>query len=340
MTYPKISIITPSYNQGHFLEECIQSILDQQYPNLEYMIIDGGSTDQSPEIIKKYAPYLKYWVIEPDQGQSDAINKGLKHCEGEIINWLNADDFYEPRALFTVAESFQNPQVKVVCGECKVVKNPRINSHISPGTDIYPGNLAKTIGWARTDQPATFYHQSAIERMGQLDTSLHYLMDRDWWIKYLFHFGLENIAIIDKVLVNFRHHQQSKTISQKERFQLDRDSYYVAMSNLHGLKEQSNFLEHNSLIIKDYKIKNLPLQNTRLIKCILNYYFLLKADEYYAQNQNYKAQIYLDFLNQELLTGEDLRLWKKIYWRNKYLPQLIIRLLRKIKKLLPLTANL
>ena len=103
---PRISIVTPSFNQGQFIEKTICSVLDQNYPNLEYVVIDGGSTDETVEIIKKYAKHLTYWVSEPDRGQSHAINKGLAHCTGDVFNFLNSDDYLEPGALFHVAEAW------------------------------------------------------------------------------------------------------------------------------------------------------------------------------------------------------------------------------------------
>src|SRR5437763_884238 len=106
MTFPKITVITPSYNQGKFLEETIVSVISQGYPNLEYMLIDGGSTDNSIDIIKKYRTYFSYWISEKDSGQSEAINKGLKKATGEIISWLNSDDLYTAGCLQHVAEHF------------------------------------------------------------------------------------------------------------------------------------------------------------------------------------------------------------------------------------------
>ncbi len=103
--YPKISIVTPSYNQGQYLEKTIESILSQNYPNLELIIIDGGSTDESINILRRYENRISFWVSEPDNGQADAINKGLKKTTGEIFNWLNSDDYLEPGALFKSCRS-------------------------------------------------------------------------------------------------------------------------------------------------------------------------------------------------------------------------------------------
>ena len=118
--YPKISIVTPSYNQGQFIEETILSVLDQDYPDLEYLIIDGGSTDNTIDIIRKYSKHLTYWVSEPDRGQSHAINKGFAICTGEIFNWLNSDDLLLNNALSSVAEAYcsSEAEYKIVVGNC------------------------------------------------------------------------------------------------------------------------------------------------------------------------------------------------------------------------------
>ena len=117
MIYSTISIITPSYNQGQFIEQTINSVLDQNYPNLQYIIIDGGSTDDTVSIIKKYEHHLTYWVSEKDTGQASAINKGLQHCTGEIFNWLNSDDYLQPGALQKIANAFSEKTVDLVAGK-------------------------------------------------------------------------------------------------------------------------------------------------------------------------------------------------------------------------------
>lgn len=331
--YPKITIITPSYNQGKYIEECILSVLNQNYPNLEYIIIDGGSTDNTLDIIQKYEHKLTYWVSEPDTGQSDAVNKGLRKATGEIINWLNADDYYESQALWRIVREFENSEIKVVCGRCQVFKDTKetIQTHCTNGTDIYWGNLAKTIGWARTDQPATFYCKEAIQKIGLLDEELHYLMDRDWWIKYLFYFGLNQVVKITDVLVNFRLHEESKTVAHIKQFQVDRDSYYASLAQKYSFVRHEKFIRDNTIVRSEYQVKNMCIEKKDLIEPVLNYYILLRANELYATNQNKEAQKYLNFVDRKLLKQEDQRLWRKLNLRNKYVPQILIRILRGIK---------
>ena len=181
--FPKITIITPSYNQGSYIEETIDSVLSQNYPNLEYMIFDGGSSDNTVEVIRKYEKNLNFWVSERDNGQSDAINKGLRIASGDIVNWLNSDDYYEPNCLNIIGKQFENSNVSAVCGRSNLFKGAREVVGESSGTDVYRNNLAKTIGWSRIDQPATFFRKTALDQMGLLAVDLHYVMDKEWWIR-------------------------------------------------------------------------------------------------------------------------------------------------------------
>ena len=122
--WPKISVVTPSYNQGQFIEQTIRSVLLQGYPNLEFIIIDGGSDDNTLEIIRKYENWLTYWVSEPDRGQSHAINKGIRRATGEILLWLNSDDLVLPDAFNTVVSKFvENPEVRLIIGQAHIVNS-------------------------------------------------------------------------------------------------------------------------------------------------------------------------------------------------------------------------
>ena len=160
----KFSIITPSFNQGSFLEQTIDSVLSQGV-DVEYFIIDGGSNDNSIEVIKKYQKHLAYWISEPDRGQSNAINKGLKRATGDIANWLNSDDYLQPNALKIIGEYFSNPQINVVAGRSNIIQEARIIRQ-SRGTDLYDNNLPKTLGWARIDQPETYFRKKVFDQLG------------------------------------------------------------------------------------------------------------------------------------------------------------------------------
>lgn len=218
MNFPKISIVTPSYNQGQFLEETICSILNQGYPNLEYIIIDGGSTDESVEIIRKYEKHLKYWVSEKDAGQTDAILKGLSHCTGEIFNWINSDDLLYEDSLFTIADKFRADNVDIVSGtEIHFDGNAEWNRK---GTLIYPcyeENLFHGVIY----QPSTFWRMEVFKRFN-LNRDLHYMMDSDIWLHYLAATGTNRVVKINKPLAKFRLHEDSKTVSLQKNFRKER----------------------------------------------------------------------------------------------------------------------
>lgn len=182
--WPRISIVTPSYNQGQFIEETIRSVLLQGYPDLEYIVIDGGSSDASVEIIKKYGPWLSHWVSEPDDGQSHAINKGFSQTSGAILNWLNSDDFLVLGALREMGEAFGNADetVGAIAGRGhKIDDNYR--QIYSPFPERIDQNtlLETTYGW-NFMQPACFFRRSAWDVCGPIRNDLHYCMDLSLWL--------------------------------------------------------------------------------------------------------------------------------------------------------------
>ena len=175
----KISVLTPSYNQGSYIEENIQSVLNQNYPNFEHIIIDGGSTDGTVAILKKY-PHLK-WVSEKDRGQADALNKGLAMATGEIIGWINSDDFYENNVFREVADEFDSEGVQWVVGNLTLLleelneKLPRISPPITYKNLISNPDIVK--------QQGTFFRKSSIESIGGWNPDLYMVMDYDLWIR-------------------------------------------------------------------------------------------------------------------------------------------------------------
>lgn len=166
MIFPRISIVTPSLNQGQYLEQTILSVIGQNYPNLEYIIIDGGSTDNSIEIIKKYDREIKYWISEPDKGQSCAINKGFQIATGEILAWLNSDDIYMPGILNSVFKFFLTNQPGIYFGECIHFEQDN-NRLISWGSQV--SQLNKELDLFTVDyiiQPATFWTKATWDMVG------------------------------------------------------------------------------------------------------------------------------------------------------------------------------
>lgn len=181
---PTVSIVTPSYNQGQFIEKTIHSVLLQGYPNLEYIIIDGGSTDGSVDIIRKYADRLDYWVSEEDRGAAHAINKGFARAHGEILGWLNSDDFLLPEAISRIVETYRKyPKAVAWIGGCyRIDPDGRILGRVIPhGLDR--DSLAD---WGHRGffyQPSCFFSARAWHKTGPLDEGLHLAFDLDLWLR-------------------------------------------------------------------------------------------------------------------------------------------------------------
>jgi len=208
--YPKISIVTPSYNQGEFLETTILSILNQNYPNLEYIIMDGGSTDNSLAIIKKYEKYVDHWVSEKDKGQSDAINRGFVKSTGAILAHLNSDDVYWPGALLAAARFFQaHPRVDVMYGDTYLIDER--NEVFRVLKDAPAFRSAIRYGAAHLVQPNAFWTRDIFFKAGMYDLSIHYCMDAELWSQILKLGG--RFHHLRQPLACFRLHRSSKMAS-------------------------------------------------------------------------------------------------------------------------------
>lgn len=211
---PLITIITPSYNQARFLEATILSVLEQDYANIEYMVIDGGSTDGSVEIIERYADKLAYWVSEKDAGQTEAINKGFERANGKILAWLNSDDTYQPDAVSeAVAYLLEHPDVGMVYGDANYLDADGEVIGRFPAAQTDYQRLRR--GYVHIPQQAAFWRAELWQQVGPLDPSYSIAMDYDLWVR------LARISKLDyhaRVWANFRLHGDSKTIAGDEGF--------------------------------------------------------------------------------------------------------------------------
>lgn len=220
---PSISIVMPSYNQAEYLEGSIRSVLLQEYPDLELIVIDGGSTDGSRAILQKYSPWISYWVSEEDRGQTHALNKGMKRCTGDLFNWVNSDDYLAPNTLWCVAKHMVIPDVHVLCGRARqfdhctgeTVRFVQVRMH---------STVERTIVQGEFRQLPTYYRLDVLRSLGRLNEKLNFTMDSEMWVRYLLNYGQEHVRFTDTVLGHFRLHESSKTMSQRGSFQKERFS--------------------------------------------------------------------------------------------------------------------
>lgn len=205
--WPRVSIVTPSYNQGHFIEETIRSVLLQGYPDLEYIVIDGGSSDFSSRLIRKYEAWLSYWVSEPDRGQTEAIKKGWSRATGDILAYINADDSYLQGAVSTAMDAFcARPDAGMVYGTAVIVDDA--GSELR-AWQAQPFDLRHmlTVG-SIVPQPSTFFSATALERVGSLNDEWQMIMDYELCIRL----GMRYPAIcVPRTLARFRAHDESKS---------------------------------------------------------------------------------------------------------------------------------
>ena len=258
---PKITVITPSLNQGEFIGQTIESVLNQGYPNLEYIVMDGGSTDGTLDVLRSYGDWIT-WVSEKDRGQSHAINKGLQMATGDVIAYLNSDDLYESGALWKVGEFFaSHPEAAWLTGRCRTIDQE--------GREMRKAITAYKNFWLRLksykvllvldyiSQPASFWRKQVIEKVGNFNESLRYAMDYEYSLRVGRHFKL---WVINEYLAAYRVHPTSKAGSSAHaQFVADleiakRYTTSVILISLHAL--------HNSIIIAAYRRLQNPFSQT------------------------------------------------------------------------------
>ncbi len=259
--YPRISIVTPSYNQECYLQEAVESVVSQGYENLEYIVIDGGSSDNSVDIIRRYQSKINYWVSEPDEGQAHAINKAWKISNGEILGYLNSDDVLCPGSLKRVASIFrEKPDVLVVYGDCHIINKK--------GSVI----AKKTSEWVKKEtllmckslpQPSVFIRRKIFEDIGGFDQSLRYALDWAYFLKIFWKYPVERLVHIPEVLSMSREYAETK--SRK------------------GLSAKAE--ERRRVLSKYFKSGVLPLDRRDLVRqSLAATYWLQGGDDFVAGN--------------------------------------------------------
>ena len=208
---PRITIITPSFNQAPFIAQCIDSVLDQHYPNLQYIVLDGGSTDGTLDILRGYRDRI-VWKSEPDRGQADAVNKGLRAAEGEIIGWLNSDDYYLPDCLSHVIECLaRNPDAAMVYGRALMVDRDGDTIREYPTFDLKRDDLRRKCSLC---QPAVFVRRRALAEVGLLNEAMDICLDYDWWLRLG---RAHQLVFCAHMLAASRHYGATKTAARRLR---------------------------------------------------------------------------------------------------------------------------
>lgn len=266
--YPKISIITPSFNQGEFIEQTIRSVILQNYPNLQYIVIDGGSTDGTVEILEKYSEWIDYWVSETDRGQSHAINKGLKICDGEWFNWINSDDYLMPDAIANMVNAVGKfPNAKIVTGVTENIREGNVFGQYSATFSQDSNFPFFNVG---VNQPGSLLRLAEVKACNGVREDLGLCMDLDLWLQILIKNDQNSLISIPEIVSTYRYHSQSKTCSTQDAFALEEfaillDIYQSLLSipvpeSLEQLRTQCKASKFNYVSNNTYKSDQLSKQ--------------------------------------------------------------------------------
>jgi glycosyltransferase involved in cell wall biosynthesis len=271
--YPKITVVTPSYNQGQFIEETIRAVLLQGYPNLEYIITDGGSKDGSVEIIRKYGPWLSYWVSEADRGQSHAINKGLERATGDILAFINSDDVYLRDSFASVSAKADPARAQLLFGDVGVIEGLNWEP-MKLLSKKHLGRKEILFGGTPLSQPSSFWTKQLWDQVGPFNESLHYTMDYEMTLRMLAA-RAEFIYVPCALSVERRHDDQKTASKNKDALYQEKAQVRFAIARAMGMNKWSylirSLLFHRArLPMRLYKWRALTLQEKLLVAASMN----------------------------------------------------------------------
>jgi len=322
----KISIIVPSFNQGHFIEETLLSILNQSYTNVEIILIDGGSVDNTLSVIKKYESKLTFWLSEKDSGQSEAINKGLKAATGDIITWLNSDDLYEKNTLRLVADMFTSDEsIQLLHGKT-LLFGEKINTQlIGPDKDL---ESHEYLPYMRFPQPSSFFRKSALEKIMPVNNNLHYAMDFELVVKLiLMNFKAKRVSDL------FSRYRMHKTSKSNNDLAFLHDWSEVFINVLRSIPGGETYISQlNDLDIRSKKAGSIYPNFICLSDQLVENIFLTHLDLHF--HHHYRAFNYADckkisdFMKKSYFQFYTHKQYKKFMFRLKFVPKFIVSLVR------------
>lgn len=328
MSLPRISVVTPSYNQGQFLEETLQSVTEQGYPNLEYIVIDGGSQDNSLDVIKRYTDAITYWVSEKDSGQAEAINKGLRRATGEIVTWINSDDLLLPHALERAADHFEKTDAALIHGKTQLFGN-EFNGLLkgAEGEDLEFRYLAGM----PYPQPSSFFRRSVLLEQGYLDESLHYGMDYDLLARIALNYP---IMKVEDILSRYRLHDESKSVAQNIEFTRDwAKTFSRVLRSFDFTRDLINSLSELGLYVagedffqvtKSYSLEDIRKAFLYFLEFQLYYFY-----ENFEQKRAHELTGFIRRFDEDFYRARGL---SKIHWRSGIPSPRVIRLLRNFTR--------
>lgn len=300
----KFSIITPVLNQASTIEKCIESVVAQNV-DVEHIIVDGGSTDGTVDLIRKHEDKLTFWISEPDRGQSHAINKGLERATGTWYNWLNADDQLNENALETVLRTAKS-NTQVVVGKCRHIDQN--GETVAEGSARIWNSLEATLGNYSMGQPSVFYRTQAVNQLGGLNENLHLCLDMDLWFRFLLKFGQHQIQTTDTVLSEFLVHDEAKSSSQPDKMKAEKYGiYHALLSNFELPQALNQFL--SDFPIPESVDYELP-SNLNRDELLAHFAWHLMVDTYQKREME-KSRAYFDVVkNSSRLSKTELLKWQ------------------------------